>query len=360
MSEPQQILNSKQTNTDDQTNIQQSTTKETSVEVQEYQENSHNVASPTTIKTKLPTSTVATVVTNTDSDSGCDATPNPLTTNTNITYSDNNKYLKLFLNKLFCVRILILLLSILLLILSVSYCIAQFINVELDLIVVCPQRKTKEQIWKHHYANSINGEISVESQYGWSTSNDKCWTTRPVSLFVDEDNLWNKNNYTVKPNNKKANVVSVIFAFIALYALAIIVYNIVTIITDIINVKSDKLYTKSKLYKEHLLQCAATNSKMIKSSKKPTKQYKCIRVLGVVKEWFGVYFGSDTTGWILRSFTAEYVEIIIQTIALLLYNGYYVFDKDNKYDVYLAYKSNFIVLFAWILSLNCFLCGILW
>ncbi len=59
-------------------------------------------------------------------------------------------------------------------------------------------------------------QISVESQYGW-TSNDKCWTTRPVSLFVDENNLWNKNNYTVQPNNKTANVASIIFAFIAVY-----------------------------------------------------------------------------------------------------------------------------------------------
>eukprot|EP01084_Bolivina_argentea_P103894 186066_1 len=76
--------------------------------------------------------------------------------------------------------------------------------------------------------------------------------------------------------------------------------------------------------------------------------------------FYDKYFGTDTNGWIIMLFFYEIVEIIIQSQALLVYNGYNVFDPNNANDIYLANKPEFIILFSLFLGFNCLLAGILW
>ena len=68
----------------------------------------------------------------------------------------------------------------------------------------------------------------------------------------------------------------------------------------------------------------------------------------------------DTTGFIVTKFTSEITEFTVQSIALLIYNGFNPFDPNNENDVYLAEKPGAIAVFALILSMNMFGSGFLW
>ncbi len=87
-----------------------------------------------------------------------------------------------------------LLLSLLLLALSAAYCIGQLLKVELKLLTECKNPKTREEIWRHSYEVSNNGELNYESQYG--DTDEPCWTTR--ELQINTDKLWYSNQYTHK------------------------------------------------------------------------------------------------------------------------------------------------------------------
>lgn len=79
-----------------------------------------------------------------------------------------NKWFKFFTNFLFYIRVLILILTIFLTLLSLSYCIAQSLEPKLDLITECPEPKTREEIWQHSYESTFkyppNQTINEESQ----------------------------------------------------------------------------------------------------------------------------------------------------------------------------------------------------
>eukprot|EP01083_Nonionella_stella_P143679 447029_1 len=88
------------------------------------------------------------------------------------------KWCKLFTTHTFYGRVLILILSVLLLVLSTAYCVAQLWDVKLDLVKKCDP-KTHEQIWRHSYESGlVDGSITmtVESQYGHTQSH--CGTTQ--------------------------------------------------------------------------------------------------------------------------------------------------------------------------------------
>ena len=74
-------------------------------------------------------------------------------------------------------------------------------------------------------------------------------------------------------------------------------------------------------------------------------------------KWYEREFGLDTGKWVGRRIFLEIIEIILQSQALLLYNGLYLFNTNK---VYLAYNSSYIILFSIGLHLNCIFCGILW
>eukprot|EP01083_Nonionella_stella_P247380 857758_1 len=71
------------------------------------------------------------------------------------------------------------------------------------------------------------------------------------------------------------------------------------------------------------------------------------------------YMGDHTTGWIVRGVISETMEILIQTQALFLYNGYNMWDRHND-EIYIANQSHFIVWFAVILAFNSVGSGVLW
>ena len=79
-----------------------------------------------------------------------------------------NKWCKFFGNCLFWTRILVLILTIFLFCLSLSYSTAQLLEAKLDLITDCGVPKTREEIWWHSYESSLkyppDQKLNDESQ----------------------------------------------------------------------------------------------------------------------------------------------------------------------------------------------------
>eukprot|EP01083_Nonionella_stella_P052304 138820_1 len=267
-------------------------------------------------------------------------TPNQANTIDNTEYMPH-KWTKLFTSFSFLSRIVLFLFSLFVLALSICYCIAQLVSVELDLITQCPERKTLEQIWAHSYNASVknNGKLdALADEYQYGLTSDECWSTK--SIQINTGRLWYSNYYAHKWHNK-INWKCVLFGLISLYCLCIIIFNIVTIVSNIIDVARNTLHTKSKWYK---LETTKNTSKW----KDKMTKYKTV---------FDEYFGTDSSAWVIRIFVMEAMEIALQTNALFIYNG---FNPNHKDDVYLAEKSQFITLFALCLAINCFGSAILW
>eukprot|EP01084_Bolivina_argentea_P290838 499705_1 len=84
-------------------------------------------------------------------------------------------------------RIFIILFTILLFMLSFFYAIAQILNVRLNLVVLCNEPKTNDEIWQYNSKrNSLKAQIQGLPQ-------DPCMTSR--SIYIDEGRLWNTNSY---------------------------------------------------------------------------------------------------------------------------------------------------------------------
>eukprot|EP01084_Bolivina_argentea_P013130 24602_1 len=262
---------------------------------------------------------------------------------------------------LFWIRIFILILSIFLLLLSTSYCIAQLLEVKLDIITECENPKTLEEIWAHSYQASLgNGavEINAQSQHGHST--ESCWTTKKIDINTDQ--LWYSNKY-IHNWKQTVNAQCVLFGLLSIYLLVIIFYNTITLIIDIVYITKGRLHTKSVLYGKYMRSLKKSAPKI---SNKPSskKEAKFARNWSKFTKCYWTtyykYFVNDTFGWIILKFTSEFTEFILQSQALLLYNGYYLFDRNNENGVYLAEKPQFIIIFAAILFFNCFGSGFLW
>ena len=87
---------------------------------------------------------------------------------TSTVIDQDSKWIRLSTNVLFWTRICTLFLTIPLLILSTAYCVAQIVEVKLDLVRICDP-KSSEEIWHHSYeAALVDGEvvINAESQHG--------------------------------------------------------------------------------------------------------------------------------------------------------------------------------------------------
>eukprot|EP01083_Nonionella_stella_P081792 225519_1 len=265
-----------------------------------------------------------------------------------------NKWVKLFLSIYLWSRLFIFLLSVILLVLSVSYFMGQLLHTKLDLITLCPEPKTREQIWRHSYESSLKSQyhtngaftLNEESQYGFT--DEPCWSTRQIDINTDE--LWHTNKYIYAWQSMGWK--AILFALVAVYALVIIMYNLFTMVSDIISIANNTIHTKSGLFtidsnKTETIDSNKTLSKLISKCRHCASFY--------VK-----YLGSDTTGWIVISFISEISEFLLQSQALLLYNGYHLFDPHSTKDVYLPNKPQYIHLFAAIIAFNCLGSGILW
>ena len=181
-----------------------------------------------------------------------------------------NKWYKFFSSCFIWTRVVVLLLSIFLFCLSLSYCTAQFLEAKLELITDCSERiKTREQIWRHSYESSLKyssdhklneesqvmymsdtstcdkyqGKYYIQQKYGYTT--EPCWTTKP--LEVDTEKLWYSNQYDSQRTNG-VNTKSVLFGIIVLFCGIIIVYTLISFIIDIVSMVRGTLHRRSKFY----------------------------------------------------------------------------------------------------------------
>eukprot|EP01083_Nonionella_stella_P183840 665390_1 len=263
------------------------------------------------------------------------------------------KWQKLMRNKFFYARLPTCILALFLLFLSVTYCIGQTCETQLDLITHCDP-KTREEIWQHSAEVQLTNhknktDISRESQYG--LNDDACWSTK--SSEINEHTLWSTTKYTYDWVDNPMNIKTVLFGLISLYCLIVILYMIVATVNDIIDIANNTLHQRARVYR---YQQSATGAKQTKVQKESI----WLNYFVAFKDFYKANFSTDAFGWIVIMFSTEVIEIIVQYNALWLYNGYNVFDPNNEQNVYLANKPEFIVIFAAILAFNCFASAMCW
>ena len=260
--------------------------------------------------------------------------------------SRRNKCIRLCTNLAFWVRISILVLCAFLLLLSLSYSIAQIAEVKLKLITKCASPKTREEIWLHSFEatnNARHPELTRETQYGFT--DEPCWTTK--NFEMNTDSLWYSNHYVVEFKSS-VNARFTLFALIALYCLLVIMYGVATLCADIASVAKGTLHTKSRLYRRRITLLYALTPNCLDA---------CVARLRHCKGVYDRYFETDSTAWICLKIGGDILEMVLQSQALLLYNGYYWIDPDATY---LANKPQFIILFACFVSFSVFGSGLLW
>eukprot|EP01083_Nonionella_stella_P127285 385610_1 len=267
-------------------------------------------------------------------------------------YNPKHKWNKLIRNPLFFGRLFVLILSLILLALSIAYCIGQLLTVRLDLVRKCTP-KTSEEIWAHSHKMSQKNEyydtdgtfiMNEESQWGYTM--EDCWTTKAIDISTDR--VWHQNQFYPQWDfdqmTPMAFAIAVLFGFNALFCVVVIVYNLITIVVDIMWLSRHQLHTKSEYFSTQQTNTKGTNE----------------RAFSRVKDVYRTYFDDDTTGWIILHIVGELLEFFIQTSALLLYGGYNMWDPHHSNDIYLANKPEFIIVFSVILSFNLFGSGVLW
>eukprot|EP01083_Nonionella_stella_P026109 71897_1 len=137
------------------------------------------------------------------------------------------KWQKLMRNHLFYARFPTCILALFLLFLSVTYCIGQTCETQLDLITPC-EPKTREEIWAHSAEVQLRNhknktDFGRESQYGFN--DDACWSTK--SSEINDHILWSTTKYKYAWVNKPMNIKTVLFGLVSLYCLIIILYGVV-------------------------------------------------------------------------------------------------------------------------------------
>eukprot|EP01083_Nonionella_stella_P195393 719810_1 len=254
-------------------------------------------------------------------------------------------------------RIFLIILNLFLLTISGAYCVGQWYQSTLYLVKQCKER-TIEQIWKHSYNAGVsdNGDVEMTEASMHGQTNEPCWTTK--TLDTNTDPLWYSNVYIAHPSAETRGVryQSVLFGLLGVYCLCIIVYNVYTLVIDCRSASKNELHTRSRLYRYFI----ENQTQMNTASQPPHIDSWLRRKMFDLRECWLKYMVTDTTGWIIRGVLYEISEIIVQTNACALYNGYNMLDPRNKEDIYLANQSQFITIFAVILSLNCFGSGLLW
>eukprot|EP01084_Bolivina_argentea_P024986 46499_1 len=243
----------------------------------------------------------------------------------------------LIYSALFWIRILILLLSIALIMLALSYTFGAISDTQMILVSQCAGYDI-EEIWQH--SKEVGKPQGVL---------DSCWTTS--TLRINEDEAYAHNTYAYKTQyNGFAIFQCVIFSLFTIYAIIVFIYGIYSILVDFIAIRNHKLYESAPKYKIYLK--TLNNNYTVK--KTPNVFIAFIMKL---KFQYELYFGIDTYYSVARMIIMEMYEIMLQTFALLLYNGYNIWNPEN---VHLAYRPVFIYLFVSMLSFNCIVVGILW
>ena len=244
----------------------------------------------------------------------------------------------------FWLRICILLLTIMLILLCLSYAFGAISSTQLVIIERCPGMSL-EEIWQNSLAiNSTTGE------------KDGCFVS--TDLEFDEHSAYDGNTYRYKAKYDGFAIFQcVLFSLFTVYCVGILIYGIYNLIKDLIAIKQKKLYQYAPKFKDYI-----RDQRNLKNKHHGIIHHKQLQhpINACFERWKHRYdkiFGTDTNGYIVRTMIMETWEIMLQTFALLLYNGYNVWSPN---EITLAYKSSLIYLFVTVLSFNCLITGVLW
>ena len=282
-----------------------------------------------------------------------------------------SKWKKFFKNQLLWIRIIVLLLTILFLSLSISYTIAQLLDAKLDLLTEC-EPKSREEIWRHSYESTFkypaDQTLNYESQYG--ITSDICLTTNRFEM--NERQLWYSNKYKHEWKTHAVNAEFVLFLIMSIFCAFIILFSLTNIIIDIYYIHRDTLHKRSKFYRLYQNKKSSPKPSNIKQKRDQTeisssstsrsgKSWKktMVKCMQSYNNMYFAYLAQDTTGWIVLKFMSEISELLVQSNALLIYNGYDIFDPYRK-KTSLANKPQFIELFSGFIAFNAFGSGIIW
>eukprot|EP01084_Bolivina_argentea_P188642 324679_1 len=235
-------------------------------------------------------------------------------------------------NELIYTRIMILFVTIFMLILCISYSIGQVSSIQLSNYWCKP--KTLEEIRQHSKDNNL--------QHGQDLA---CWS---VGFEVDSTHLWSNTSYSQKMIISPLSIVKCLcFSILSLLYVCVIIYYLWTLIKDINNIINGTYHKKKGKQKKSLANASICDS------------YLILKLTKNIFLWYKKTFQVDTGFWCLLVILREFMEIFIQSQALLLYNGTSSL-LINDSDVHLANEPKFIKLFAVFLSLNSITCGVLW
>eukprot|EP01084_Bolivina_argentea_P305985 528669_1 len=248
-------------------------------------------------------------------------------------------YKLLITDELFCARIMIILLTIFLSALSLSYAIGQILSITVS-NYWCPQIDI-QHIRQHSYNNKLPK----------GGSENGCFSSKEYT--VNQNALWSSASYGYKTDNNAHSILRFIaFFIVAIIFIICIIYGIIILIVDI------KKYFNNTLgisyYKKQ-------KTKHLNKTKQTSYASPHMQIIYRAYELFKIKYYVDSGWWCLWAIVREVFEIFLQTQALLLYNGTYLFrnDKENN-NITLAYEPKYIQLFAVFLFLNCICSGILW
>eukprot|EP01084_Bolivina_argentea_P134263 236855_1 len=234
-------------------------------------------------------------------------------------------------SKFFLMRIMIILLTMFMLILSISYTISQILTLQLSDYFCDPT--TLEQIKQHSIENNLpKGDLH------------SCWKLKDTS--VDSNLLWSTRSYGYQFNLGTRpimrcccfGVLSVAFSFL-------VFYNIFMFITDI------RRYRRRTLGREEAINHVKSEQFDNQKCSKLFNKCRCIRALVCLHQYYSELTLTDSGTWCIKTLILEIIEICVQTSALLTYNG----ARRN-----LAYEPKYIELFSTIIFVNCILCGVMW
>ena len=137
------------------------------------------------------------------------------------------------------------------------------------------------------------------------------------------------------------------FSLICIIFFCSIIFYLLRLIADIKAYRKRKLSGKTEHYDKRCL---------LKTQKSISKIINDIRIYN----WYKGHFKTDSGLWCIKKLSSEILEILVQTAALLYYNGYILFSSSESNEVALAYKPKYVKLFTMFLSINCIFVCIIW
>eukprot|EP01083_Nonionella_stella_P071740 192874_1 len=226
-------------------------------------------------------------------------------------------------------RVCILFLITILIILSISYTFGGKSSVELDLIQSCDGKNLTE-IWDN--SDAVDSEGGVD---------EGCWSTSKTRFDLNTAYYDNRYKCIDRSVDRWSSSQFIVFACFTVFCIFAFIYGVYTLAVDISAIQQHKLYTKSTKFAHFIANNQA----------KPTKP-RSDRTISC--------FTTDSKAYVALMFGSEIWEIIVQSSALLFYNGYDVMKRSDDTSVALANRPEFVILFACFLSFNCIMTGTLW